>query len=320
VFTEIKEIKNIPKETLMKKILAAVLGLVFCSNFAFAAKSDIGTAGAAFLKLGAGARPVAMGDAFAAATDDSTSIYWNPAGLNQIKGKGSLTLMHAIWFEDISYDWVSYACPYKNLGVFGIGVQYLSYGSLKKTDSTGLELGEFTPVDMALYLSYARKIKDIDVGANLKYISSKIENTATAYAVDLGAMKKLNDKLSLGAAVQNVGTKLKYINDEEPLPMNIKLGGAYSLRDNWLAVLDINSPSDGEMFYGIGTEYCKKVNDKASVMCRAGYNTRNKDTGGLNGFTVGLGMKYKEYSFDYAFVPYGDLGDTNRISLSILFK
>ena len=124
----------------------------------------------------------------------------------------------------------------------------------------------------------------------------------------------------MGAALQNVGTKLKYVSDEESLPMNIKVGSAYAVKKNWLAVLDINYPSDGQLYCGLGTEYCKKVNDKISVAGRVGYNTRNKDTGGLNGLTVGMGMKYKGYSFDYAFVPYGDLGNTNRISFSILFK
>jgi hypothetical protein len=284
----------------MKKILAVLACAVFCSNLGFASfsSSDIGTSGAAFLKLGAGARPTAMGDCFAGISDDSTAIYWNPAGLNQITGKGSLTLMHAIWFEDISYDWVSYARPYKNLGVFGIGVQYLSYGSLKKTDNTGLELGDFSPTDMAISISYARKVKDIS----------------------LGAMKKINDKLTLGAAAQNIGTKLKYVSEEESLPMNVKIGGAYTVKKNWLAVLDINAPIDNDINYGIGTEYIYKLKDKIDISGRAGYNTRNSKTGGLNGITVGFGVKYQDYCFDYAFVPYGDLGNTNRISFSVQFK
>ncbi|MCX5782348.1 MAG: PorV/PorQ family protein [Elusimicrobia bacterium] len=306
----------------MKKILAVLACAVFCANLGFASfsSSDIGTSGAAFLKLGAGARPTAMGDSFAGISDDSTAIYWNPAGLNQVAGKGSLTLMHAIWFEDISYDWVSYARPYKNLGVFGIGVQYLSYGSLKKTDNTGLEVGDFSPTDMAVSLSYAKKVKDISLGANLKYISSKITNTATAYAVDLGAMKKINNKITLGAAAQNVGTKLKYVSEEDSLPMNIKIGGAYTVKKNWLAVLDINAPIDNDINYGIGTEYVYKLKDKIDISGRAGYNTRNSKTGGLNGITVGFGVKYQDYCFDYAFVPYGDLGNTNRISFSVQFK
>ena len=43
--------------------------------------SGVGTRAAEFLTIPVGPRAVAMGGAFAAAADDITSIYWNPAGL-----------------------------------------------------------------------------------------------------------------------------------------------------------------------------------------------------------------------------------------------
>jgi len=52
---------------------------------------------------------------------------------------------------------------------------------------------------------------------------------------------------------------------------------------------------------------------------RVGYNTAAKDTGGLNGISAGIGFVYLNYGIDYAFVPYGDLGNTQRISLSAKF-
>jgi hypothetical protein len=254
---------------------------------------------------------------------DSTDIYWNPAGLNAITGKGSLSLMNASWFEGISYDWASFAMPYKNWGVFGVGVQYLSYGSIDQLDTTGLQTGSFSPTDMCVSLSYARQYKGIDLGANLKYISMKILDSASAYAVDLGAQYKvkniLNNKLILGAAVQNMGTQVKFVSQSDPLPFNIKIGGAYQIKNNWLAVLDFNAPIDNNIYVGAGTEYCYKVKEKLDVIGRVGYNTENIQTGGTNGVTGGLGFRYMSYCIDYAFVPYGDLGNTNRISLSVKF-
>ena len=308
----------------MKKLLAGLVVMSVCANMGFAAFSsaDLGTTSAAFLKLGAGARPSAMGNCYVGIADDSTAIYWNPAGLAQIDAKnGTASLMHAVWFEEILYDWASYAVPIRNWGVFGIGVQYLSYGSIDQTDNTGLNTGTFSPTDMAISLAWAKKIKGFDVGLNIKYISSKIVNTATAYAADLGVMKKLMDnKLSLGLAVQNMGTALKYVTDNEPLPFNIKAGGAYKIKSNWLGTIDINAPIDGPVYYGAGTEYVQKLSGKMQIAGRAGYNTENINTGGLNGFTVGLGIKYLDYALDYAFVPYGDLGNTNRISFTVAFK
>ena len=308
----------------MKKILSTICATLFLCNAGFAAftNADLGTTSAAFLKLGAGARPAGMGDCYAGVSDDSTAIYWNPAGLSQISDRnGSLSVMHAVWFEDIYYDWASYALPIKSLGVIGIGVQYLSYGSLQQMDNTGLNTGSFSPTDLAVTASWARDIGGLALGLNLKYISSTIVNTATAYAADLGAMKKfLNDDLTIGCAAQNMGTALKYVKDQESLPFNMKVGGAYKLKSSWMALADINAPIDGPLYYGAGTEYVLNLKGSLDIALRAGYNTRNINTGGINGFTAGFGIKYREYSIDYAFVPYGDLGNTNRISLSVAFK
>jgi len=305
----------------MKNILSGFVVMVFCATAGFAAfsKNDAGTSGAQFLKLGAGARATSMGNAFVGISDDSTAIYWNPAGLSQLQ-KNNVSLMHAIWFEDISYDWVSYARPVENIGTFGIAIQYLSYGSIKQTDNAGLEMGDFSPADAAATLSYGRKVLGLLTGVSVKYISSKITNTATAYAADIGVMcKMINDKLSIGFAAQNMGTKLKYISEEDPLPASVTLGGAYRIKNHWLIALDANASVDYEANIGFGTEYTRICWAKTSVAVRAGYSTRTKYVGGLNGFTGGVGFTYSNYSLDYAFVPYGDLGDTQRISLSLKF-
>ena len=285
-------------------------------------KSDAGTSTAQFLKLGAGARADGMGGAFVGMADDSTAIYWNPAGLNKIDKK-TLSVMHAMWFEGIYYDWASYAQKVGNIGVFGIGVQYLSYGSITQVDNTGLDTGSFSPTDMCLALSYARNFKGYDLGANIKYISSKIQDTASAYAIDAGVQHSLivmDRRLELGMAVQNFGTGMKFLDEVDPLPFNIKIGGAYWIKGNWAAVLDVNAPIDNQVYLGAGTEYVYKINDKMNAAGRVGYNTRTLDTGGLNGIGAGLGFTYLDYAIDYAFVPYGDLGNTQRISLLVKFK
>ena len=308
----------------MKGIFLAVTIAVLGISLSYGAfsSSDAGTSAAQFLKLGAGARAAGMGEALGAAADDSTSIYWNPAGLNKVSAR-SLSVMHAVWFEDITYDWVSYAMAYKDWGVFGAGVQYLSYGSIKKMDDTGLETGDFSPSDLCVSLSYARKVAGIDLGVNAKYVSLKIINSAAAYAVDLGAqyrvMNVFDDKLTLGLVVQNIGTKIKFTTEEDPLPMNVKLGGAYQIKPNWIAALDINAPVDNELVYNAGTEYQHKISGRVSAAGRVGYSTVSQNTGGLNGLSAGAGLTYLGYSIDYAFVPYGDLGNTQRISFSMKF-
>ncbi|MBN1621878.1 MAG: PorV/PorQ family protein [Endomicrobiales bacterium] len=305
----------------MRKLSMVLLCLTVgtCMVFGMFSSDDAGTSAAQFLKLGVGARPAGMGESFAGVADDSTAIYWNPSGLNQIEKK-SLSAMHAIWFEDISYDWVSYAQPTK-YGPVGVGIQYVSYGSIDGMDASGNATGFFVSSDYALILSYAREEYSIPLGVNLKYISSKIEDeTASAFAIDIGGMYKLmEDRLSCGLVLQNIGTKMKYISEEDPLPFNIKMGGSYNIRENWIGVLDINMPRDNDINFGLGSEYVYEINSELDASGRIGYNTRNKDTGGTNGLSLGVGVVYNTYGIDYAFAPFGDLGSTHRISLSVSF-
>jgi hypothetical protein len=51
----------------------------------------VGTIGGQSLKIGIGARPAAMGEAFVAVSEDPISVYWNPAGIARLDGQ-SITL------------------------------------------------------------------------------------------------------------------------------------------------------------------------------------------------------------------------------------
>ncbi len=71
----------------MKKTILLVVSGVLMGNVSFAEKP--GKTAMAFLKLGQGARANGMGEAFIALANDYTSLYWNPAGLFQIKERGA---------------------------------------------------------------------------------------------------------------------------------------------------------------------------------------------------------------------------------------
>lgn len=283
-----------------------------------AANSHAGASTAQFLKLGAGARASGMGEAFVGVVHDAAAIYWNPGGLSTLRG-GSLSFMHAAWFEDINYQWAAYACPVRGFGIVGAAVQYLSYGSLEKRDATGLDGGTLSPSDMAASLSYAGNIGRYGVGMNLKYITTTIEHSAAAVAADIGVQRALGPRLTVGCVAQNMGSGMTFISEEDPLPMTIKLGGAWAITRNWLAAVDANAPNDDDIGYGAGTEYACRLGTAARVAARLGYTTSTRDTGRLNSVTAGLGVTFQEYTIDYAYVPYGNLGSTQRVSLTINF-
>ena len=72
-----------------------------------------------------------------------------------------------------------------------------------------------------------------------------------------------------------------------------------------------------ELTFKLGTEY----NISDMVFLRAGYKylQYGNDLGALSGLTVGLGADIADYYLDYAFTPYGSLGQVHRISLTLHF-
>ena len=49
------------------------------------------------------------------------------------------------------------------------------------------------------------------------------------------------------------------------------------------------------------------------------YRITNSNFSFISGFSAGFGLKYRKYGFDYAFVPYGDLGFTHNLDLRVKF-
>src|SRR6202142_2086172 len=86
--------------------------------------SDVGTSGAEFLKIGPGARPAGMGEAFTGVADDIHAIYWNPAGLGTLK-TAEITGMHMQYFQSIQYEFAAFAYPTKENGTWGFATTNL---------------------------------------------------------------------------------------------------------------------------------------------------------------------------------------------------
>ena len=304
------------------KSLSIIFALIFFSYAnvqAFFSKDDIGSTTAQFLKLGIGAQSAGMGNAVTTIFNGTDAIYWNPANLNFIDRK-EFSFSHTIWFEDVNYEWLAFALPTQYFGIFGFAFQYVSYGTIDKIDNEQNSDGSFSPLDMALYLSYANSYKDFNFGINLKYIYSKIEQSASAVAFDVGTTYKLNNnKTFVGATITNFGTKMKFDKEAESLPFLFKVGGSHYILDNLIVSLDLNFPQDNEVYIDFGTQYAIEIADNLNFALRAGYEGRNKDIPGFNWINLGFGFEYLDYIFDYAFVPYGDIGMTHRLSFSIKF-
>ena len=131
----------------MKQISFVALIIVLMLPALVAAED--GSAGLAFLKLGVGARPIALGDAYTAVGGDVSSIYWNPAGMMAVEGT-DVGLMHAEWFQDIRYE---FAGGVRSFGdhAFGVSLVGLYMDDLERRDGpTSDPIGHFGVFDFAL--------------------------------------------------------------------------------------------------------------------------------------------------------------------------
>jgi hypothetical protein len=148
------------------------------------------------------------------------------------------------------------------------------------------------------------------------HLDSHVDN-ASGYAFDLGGLYS-NDNLSIGVAISNLGSMTELRTESTKLPALGRLGASYFIDipniDGGVRVgTDGFKVFDGGKFHvNTGAEFLYK--DFLSI--RAGYQSGYED----RNFTTGLGLKYKAFSLDYAFVPYRySLGSSHTVTVGTSF-
>jgi len=300
---------NLKKFNFLLVLLLFAEGRVMCA----------GGAAASFLKIDLGARPVAMGGAFTGLADDVDAVYWNPAGLVNVKHLQQ-TFTHIKWLEEINVEHIALATRLTPLSSIGVGIEYVGMGDIKRVDKSGNDAGYYSASDLAQTFSYARILKEnIFVGGTFKMISEKIENeSAGAFGLDAGVLYK-RKKITYGFAVKNLGTGLTFLKTPASLPLGLRLGASYSPRKQLMLVSDINMPFDDTLSIHIGGEYYgrKKGIDYA---LRAGINTSSLGyMGALSALSLGFGAYFDKFELDYAFSPRGIFGLTHFITFKMKF-
>lgn len=292
----------------MKKILWSplIIGILILTLNLICYANGPGTTTASFLKIGIGARAAAMGEAFTAVASDGTSLYWNPAGLTQLKTK-EISATYNSWFKEIKQGYLSLTFP-TSRGTMGLGTNYVDMGKLEGRDVEGNPTGDFTASDTHIFIGYARKLKKSSWGFTVGWLQDAIkDDKKDTFLANIGFLYPVSDRFTLGVVAQNIGSRL----GGDSLPLTFKVGAAFKFKALTLAV-DIAKPQDNEIYYCLGAEWWLRN----ALALRVGYKT-NQDIG--EGITAGIGFKMGKTSIDYAYVPYGGLGDTHRISLGMKF-
>lgn len=281
---------------------------------------NAGTRGGQVLNIGIGANAVGMGESYVAVADNVYATYWNPAGLG-IVDRNQLGFMHNEWFEDIRHEFLGLVFSIGDVGTFAGSVSYISMGELERTNEYGDIEGKFRPYDLVIGLSFGSKLsKSISAGISVKVLQEKIdEEKAQVLALDVGLLyRPPSGRVLLGAGFRNIGTKMKFIEESFSLPLSLNVGAGYRLIDNAFTIAtDLELPSDNDPNVGFGFEY--KIISTLNIRAGYRYTFGGNDLGVVSGLRTGIGIEFGRYKLDYAFVPYGDLGQAHRISMIASF-
>ncbi len=206
---------------------SALVLMLLCVGMTFAAFDDIGI----------GARPLGMGGAFVAVSDDVNAAVHNPAGLGYIPVAGA-GFTHVRMFSGVvNYNYAGIVVPLGNAGCFGA-----NWGRLSE------ESGIYS--ENVVAFSYAKAvIEALSLGANLKMLNTTFdsgntwvmenpyfaaETSASGFTLDLGVLLKPVTGLSIGLSGANlipadISVSKSELDIEEKVPMNLRFGLAYRL-------------------------------------------------------------------------------------------
>jgi len=290
-----------------------------------------GTTGFTFLKLGVGARPVGMGEAFTAISDDGNALFWNPAGL--AVGDFHTTLMAMSLYREVSYLSGATLIPLGKRFGTGIGCSFLSTQDIRRNEG-GEEIGSFPISDLALLAGIAAKPYEyLSFGGSLKLIHSRLDiYTTTSPLIDLGILWSPISYLYLGSSLLHLGPPRRFIERWEYPPTNLRAGVAFKFplyRNQLCLASDLSIYPDGVPTLSLGGELrieipkeIKREGELPSIFTiRGGYKS-GYHLGIWSGLSFSIGYEYQIsknlfLGIDMVYFSYGYLGESARVSLSL---
>ncbi len=322
-----------------------------------------GEAAVPFLLLAPDSRFGAIGESGGGLADNSAAIFWNPAGIAFLTGT-EVSITHSNWLPqfnlDLFYDYLTYRQYFPDLnGSVTSSIAYMNFGEFVRTgpdDPT--PLGTFNAFDAALTVGYATKLHpDWGIGLNFRIIHSHLSDkptgqeqgtgTATSVSFDLAGMWRpahldifglnMDDRLSIGINLSNLGPKISYIDQKQadPIPTNFRLGFAfdvfndefnsliYTLDFSKLLVGVRDSSGNVDDFYQaiftawgdkpfreelrdivttMGLEYWYGTPGDFLFALRTGFFYEDPNYGNRKFVTFGAGLRYDIYGFDFSYI------------------
>jgi len=311
--------------------------LCFCFSLLGAhslAKAQIGGVPGAFARMGFNARGIAMGNALTAVHHGNLQTYYNPA-LATFAEERTASASFGILSLDRYLNFLNYIQSAKPTAGLSIGLINSGVRHIDGRDNDGVHTEDYSTSENQFFLSFANRFDErISLGVTIKlyYYELFTQVTSTTVGFDLGALILLTEKLSLGFAVQDIGSKYKW--DTTPVygqngtqitdkfPTLFRGGLAYDLPESYgIVSLELEVSSEKTTVVRLGTE----INVHENVRLRGGldqWNLRDNTAGTKPSLGFGVYKSFEEWTpvLDYAYVfePFSPSG-IHIVTLSVRF-
>jgi len=296
----------------------------------------------AFVDIGFGARPAALGNAFVGLANDVNCIVWNPAGISSInKMQTAFTYTKLLGLVD--YNYLAFSMPMKNDQ--GAGAALIVSGDAALREYT-LNLGYSRKFLLdSLFIGFGFKLRYASFGNNslnnsdyLLFepdeisdgILNQVKGSAFGFGFDFGVLYHLNEKIKVGLMFRDIYSPL-FWNSKVDNP-DKKAKGKYS-------ELIPFEPTIGTAFkvaeqITVVTDYTSVVRKDVSDKLRAGMEISMFKILSLRGgvqyflnnekdekYSIGLGMNFgagkeRRIRLDYTFMM-EELANSQRISIGL---
>jgi hypothetical protein len=284
---------------MVKKFI--IFFLIFFCGTALAQNDGPANTGLAFLKLGVTSRAVALGEAVVSNSEDASSVHYNPASMF-LGSNVNVLFMHNQQVLGVKTEYLAARVKLTKFAM-GFSLNNTSVDGIEVREIPGQPLTTFTSQDVELNFSGAYKWNDaFQFGLSAKFLYEKIYiDNNDGYAFDFGGLYS-KDKLSIGAAIANLGHMNSLRNESTKLPASLRFGATYLFPlESIGAVLRVSGDGykvldGGIMHANAGAEFVYKELLSLRLGYQSGYDNKN--------ITTGIGIKYHVFSLDYAFVPY----------------
>jgi hypothetical protein len=302
----------------MKNLFFITVAIFVFSGEAFSQVTSTAALVTPLTALGASARTDALGGAFTGIADDSSALFFNSAGLSGLQN-ARISLNHNSYLAGTFEETLLVGLPAADLGGFAAALQYVFWGALDERDSFGVDQGTYSDSDIALSLGWGKALsKNFSIGAAVYGTQQKIVDTLYgSLSGQAGLLWIPWNDFRAGLVYYNFGTPVS----GQSLASDLK-GGVSNLfhwgsdKSFLLAFSGYYEPNGvSQLQGGLEAGFLKKY------FIRTGYDLplSNNQISGFTGFTAGAGIQIESITIDYAFVPYGDLGTSNRVSLAYDF-